>query len=173
MAYSDGLFMLTAYDTGTYSDAEAGTGIVAGVFDIAAFVIPVPCTIIAFGFQIVFEDVDYDTISVPMVTSLDVEFPTGTRVEILTLTLDPATLKEGDGSRPAQTLGAAQGTDIDRGHVVMYDGSALPKKLVAGSVLIFEHKVQGVGGGAATGLYVPFALLRLDGYDFVSANVWS
>jgi hypothetical protein len=181
MAYSDGLMWLYGIASGAYAlgtvGGEAGTAIEASAADIAAVLIPQSATILAFGAVAVDEDWTGGSpaeLITKAITSIDYIAKGVGRAEIAALDLGPTALtgqKRSDGSKRAQDTVLTTG--IDENDVFMYVGTALPFRLPAGAHLIFEHKQAADSGGTEVGEYVPFVLLRLDGYDMLSAQIIS
>lgn len=95
----------------------------------------------------------------------------GTVVDLVTLTLGNGntSLKQGDGTKAAQTA-IALDTDLDDGDVVYADLDAQPVQFAPGDTLVLYHKTAGSDAG---GSYIPFVRLRVGGAGYEKANAWT
>ena len=170
MSYGDGLVVLP----GSLNLATAATldepsfrprAVETAAADLARYRFPFPVTVLGFGLHVTEAFAVHAT---DPVFSLDFIDKDTARTEILALTVGSA-LKRSDGSRVGQTALAAD-SDIVLDDVVMYKGTALPKRLQAGATLIVEHKTA---AGEAGGEVVPVILIRVEGYDLQNDAVLS
>lgn len=163
MSYSDGL-MVVGHNV-------AAKTINAAAADFDTFDLAVPATLLG-AFIVATADFG-DAVTAGLVASVDVTAKDGgARTEVLTIPVDVATIKFGNGSKAAAGAAPANYTAIDAGDIVASRSTALPKKLNAGDRLHLEHKVAATGGTPA-GSYKLVVLLRVDGYDLQSTNILS
>jgi len=147
------------------------------------FVCPVHCEVIAFGVAIT-EDFIVDATD-PVVSLKKATTVGGTETVLKALTLGSsnANLTRGNGDRNVDVkypkdnqVALAADTDLDNGDVVYADLDTLtPSQPLAnlhfwpGEVLILEHTTA---GGAVSGKYVPFAIVKMSGPEFTQDNTW-
>ena len=169
MAYGDGLIQIGAYEQ-TDGTGEGITLVVAEVNaddaaqDIWSYRSPFKMQIEQIGLVITEVGAAAAT---DAVLSLDRVDSAGVRTEILTLSLDATLYSKGDGKKASVTPMVAD-TEWTVGTVLLYTGTDLPITLLAGEILIAEHKTAGDG---ATLAYQVIALGRVDGYDLTATNV--
>ena len=157
--YGDGLHIFGAEVAPKAIDTAAA--------DFADYDLAFPISILAVGVAVV---TDFgDAVTAGLIASVDYKIKGGARTELLTIPVDAASIKRGDGSRAGQTA-IANYTDLDDGDVVLYKTTALPFKLPAGATLYLEHKVAATGGTPA-GTYNLIVLARIEGFDTQSANI--
>lgn len=157
MSYGDGLMLL---------GQEKVTQVEVAAADIESYRLPFPCTVLGAAVHITEDFVAQTT---DPVASVDFEDIDTARTELLSFTMGSSVaLKRSDGSRVGQTAITAD-TDLDKGHMILFKGTALPKRLQPGAILTLEHKTAGVAGGA----YSLVVLVRVEGYDLQNDAVWT
>lgn len=160
MAYTDGLMILgSELAAKQVEDAAA---------DLEDYVMPCNVTILQAG-VLVTEDFVAQTTD-PIFAVDKKSAIGGTATEVVALTLgSSATLKKGDGVKPAQTAITAD-TDLDNGHVVLANPQKFPITVKQGEVITLRHDGAATGAGGA---YIPFVIVRIDGeVDARPTNVW-